>query len=315
MRAKGDGHLQLRVSQRRGALAPICIGFLLLCGRATAGSYGVTLSASGGAGDACSPPYSIAEQFSQPLESSGIGLEYAGSAVGYDNGYVAGPGQTGCPYSPVFASSGVNASAALGSLTATATAGMTGMAVTPPSASVTDTWDDIFTATSGGNYLLTFTISDSTTASQSCASNGGSWQAQVSYYAIVTNLGPPSQQVAEASWNDTDCAPNAGPAIGSGTVVSSTTNTVQFEISEAAGATFSVNAQLMAQAGMRQTVGLPDSVVANANAGPFGITGLNGATWSDASNTVYSPEPGSWLLAVCGLAALALLGRRGLASK
>lgn len=271
--------------------------------------FGVDLMASGGAGDACSQPYSGQESFSQPLESASNKLTYSASAVGYDNAYPnpnPPPAQVGCQYSPAFATTSVNATASLGSLSASANANMMNTAVVGPNSSVTAGWYDLFTA-NGGNYLLTFTLNDSETASQSCATNQGNAQAAVNYYFSVTNAA--SQPIAGASWNDTDCSPNAGPMGITGDLVSSKSNTVEIELSVSAGTMFGVSAQVTAQAGTGAYVALPDTVAANATA-LLTIEGLNGATYNSASGTIYNPEPASWLLASCGIGALWLGLRR-----
>ena len=282
--------MRVHFLQRWWALAAICIGCLTLCAPAVAGPVGVSLTASGGAGDvSCSnSTFGTAGTETDPTS-----LTFSGSASGYNNGPTCGP-------PPALGTSSVNASAALGMLSSDDTASLTGSAsaLNPlPGASDTLTWGEAFLASVTGEYLLIFTLNDSETATQSYCS--GTPQAQVIYNVYVTIA---ASLVSAASWDNTDCAPNAGPTVTKGNVAFSNSNTVEFELTVNAGSFFDVSTNLMVSAQVaRQLTSGSDSVVADVNSAAF--------TYSQ------SPEPASWLLAGCGLAALGLSARIRLRNK
>lgn len=296
--ATGEKYLRGRFSNRCWALAPVFIGWLVLCAPAMAGPFGVSLAANGGTGEtACAgSSFLLTTETNSTLPNPS--LTYTNSATGYNNAPIC---------SNQIASSFVNANAALGDLSALATAGLTGSISPLPGSTTTATWNDTFTADVTGQFLIAFTLNDSETATQ--ASCPSSPQAQVMYFVSVTIGGNPA---AGANWNNTDCAPNAGPGGEVGDVVFSNKNSVYFDLSLTAGTVFDVSGDLTVSAlvAQQQSPGVSDGVTANVGSALFQITG----DYTSASGKVYGiadiPEPASWLLTGIGLAALGLRVRR-----
>jgi hypothetical protein len=293
--ATGERYLRVHFSQRWLALAAICAGWLLLCTSAQASLFGVTLAADGGAGDAAC----AGSSFLLNLETNPI-HPYANSATGYNDAPLC---------SDQLATSSVNATAALGALSATATADLSGAGgtlVPLPSATTTATWNDTFTANATAEYILDFTLNSSETATQSTCNTV---QAQVTYYVFVTIS---NSTVAAANWNNTDCPLNSPGLEGiTGNVLYSSNNNIEFGIALTAGTVFEVSTQLTASAQVteQQSATASDNVTATVNSALFGITG----PYTSASTEVYpiaNPEPAPWLLTGTGLTALWLRARR-----
>jgi PEP-CTERM motif-containing protein len=289
-------------------------GFWLLAGiPAMANTFGVSLSSTGSAGDACQLPAQIdAEGFSSGSLTGNYSLNYSGSAVGYNNGYPNSPTDataTGCVYSPVFANVSANGTAALGVLKASAAADMTSPLVFAQ-AGITEGWNDTFTAVSGGTYVITFSLNAIDNASPVCPEYPGPLTSVIFGNEVLI---PGTNFTGLANWNYNDCnASTQEPYAYGATALNS--DTVQVTIGLAAGAKFTVSSSL--QIGASAGYAGQSSSVNASNTAYADIVGENGATYTSASGATYSysdsgtPEPASWLLAGSALAAAALRVRR-----
>jgi len=299
-------------------LAPVFIGWLMLCTPAMASTFGVSLSASGSAGDACQlAPQIAAEGFNSGNLTSSYSLSYTGSAVGYDNSFpYPAPGPEGCVYSPAFAHVNDSGVAALGVLMASASADMETVGLLQAAGSIGDGFFDTITAVTGGTYVVTFELN----ASESGSCPGGGQSSVLNASATVTGAFLFDEY---AHWNNTDCTGSTAPYQTFGPVDVINSYTVELPVTLSAGGSFGVSASLYAGAG----VGFNESAAVGASettpqeGGCLGsgaacatltVTGLNGATYTTASGVTYgssdpsAPEPASCLLIGCALAALGL---------
>src|SRR5580698_2148403 len=192
-----------------GALAQIFVAGLLLCAPAAASSFGVSLSARGGAGDACaSQPYINNEGFSSGSLSGSYSVSYSGSAVGYDNSYpYPQPGPEGCQYSPAFANVSASGTAALGILRASASSDMGDVGLVSANADIAEGFNDSFTSLTGGTYVFTFNLNAIMTASPACP--GGNGNTRVVYSVGTTGFN--GEVDADADWSYSECTGNTGP--------------------------------------------------------------------------------------------------------
>jgi hypothetical protein len=288
------------------ALAPVCIGWTLFCAPAMAGSFGLSLSGSGGSGDACvaGTPQSAAEGFSYS-DSGTNPLTDMGSDVGYNNG-------SGCQNSAVYGTSSAAGTAAYGVLTATANASMAQYLV-ESGGSDTSGWNDTITAVSGGNYLITVESINTVNGVPSCPMVDGSGNSTATSQTGFSASNPIGGTFAIADWQTSDCTPTSAPTYiyGSGNKINN--QTVQFTDGLAPGGYFTLGASIMAGTGIEGDVTPGNDYPATASASAnliVTVTGLNGATYISASGNVYdassTPEPASWLLAAAGFVAMAL---------
>jgi hypothetical protein len=283
----------------------LCIVGLLVSAPSMASAFGVTLNASGSAGDACQAQPQIGEEaFNSGSLSAGNSLIYSGSAVGFDNGW-PGPvnsGLSGCVFSPIFANIGASGTAAFGSLQASVSAEMGSVGLVGANAGIGESFFDTITSISGGTYVITFQLDPRDDGSPIC----GGPSTRVRAGAVITGAFEFQQK---AEWDYSNCADPGPFQLYGGAVAIDNGSGARMSITLGAGGTFGISGslQLNAGAGVNQS-----SSVDEGDPAIMTIAGVNGATYFSASGTNYSaPEPALWLGAACCLAALAFLrGRR-----
>lgn len=283
-------------------LAGTCLGWLLIgTPVATGASFGVSLDSHGAAGDACIGTYAAEEAFGSGSLNSSTFVQYSGSAVGLDNGWPGPPGSnlTGCQFSPVFAHVSGSGEAQPGLLRASASADMETVGLIQAGADTFVSYFDTLTL-GGGTYLFTFTFTGDLSATPSCP--GGNAATAAIYNVQLTGI---HGIIDRGFWSNNECSPDSPPSTNFGGGLLINNHTLQYTISASAGSTVGVSASLEARAG----AGFNQSAVADfGSTAILDVTGVNGATYSSDSGTVFnfqdSPEPASWLLAVCGLASI-----------
>jgi hypothetical protein len=233
-----------------------------------ASGFGVTMSAQGGAGNACNPlPNSPYFPFS-----------YSGSANRHlsQSFYTEGGMSNGSNCYGDFADAAASGTARMGILTADASAEM----ITPVGravAGLTDGWTDTITITNGGTFQATVTLGATASANPS-----GCPTSHSSGIVAYANVGDDYGEISGVSWNWTDCS-KPDPQVYNAAIVNR--RTVQFNFSATTG----------------QVIAMLGSLQADAFVPPFGsnetdttntrltltLVGLDGATFQSASGSTY----------------------------